>query len=346
MLSLKELQDRVKLKVIDQNIHVNKFCTVFYKYLIKQQAHNFGCEFNSSTSCLLIGNSGSGKTYMVREAAKVFDVPFIEINAKSICQEGWAGNSFIDLIEQGMILHLQETKKDNTFIPTIIFIDEFDKLLVGNFTTKGENLAFHLQASILKYIEGMEMFLKSFKRTINTKNWMFIFAGAFSGLQEKEVINIGFTKQKPDKKKLIKSLENYGMLPEIAGRLQEIIQLNSISENGYKKLLNSEFFVLNQWRELLRRFDITFKIPYTKLIKKAIESDLGVRGLIQQTEYLITNIINKNLDKMHIEKLTPEYLYAERLKNELNDDSLNSLNLFIELFKDGNKHEGDSDERN
>jgi len=128
MKSLIELRKTLKQKVLGQDKSIDKFCTIYYKYLIKKYAPDFACEFNSSTICLFIGNSGVGKTYLVREAAKIFNIPIIELNSKAICQEGWSGKSFLNLIEEECI-KLNSSIQKIDFNRIIIFIDEFDKFV-------------------------------------------------------------------------------------------------------------------------------------------------------------------------------------------------------------------------
>jgi len=333
MKSLIELRKTLKQKVLGQDKSIDKFCTIYYKYLIKKYAPDFACEFNSSTICLFIGNSGVGKTYLVREAAKIFNIPIIELNSKAICQEGWSGKSFLNLIEEECI-KLNSSIQKIDFNRIIIFIDEFDKFVTPIYSSGSENISRTLQSTILKYVEGMNVNFKELKIQVNTKEWMFVFAGAFQDLKIKKNQSIGFNQSKQSEEILLKDLENYGMLPELLGRIQEIIEFDEVTRKTYTKILNSEFFVLNQWIELLRRLDIKFLVPKEDLIDKAIQSDLGIRGLIQEVEYLITQQILKNAELIDLNKFSRTESLKEERKSILDLKKAQLIeNLIIESRK-------------
>ncbi len=303
MLSLTEFQKNVKEYIIGQEASVNIVTTTIYKYLLKLSVRDFGFYFEGSTSLLLVGGSGCGKTYITKKAAQICKLPFIELNAKSISQEGWSGKSFVSLV--GDAIHDIEYTSGRKCHGGIIFIDEFDKLLLPNFCSGGDDVNMHLQATLLKYIEGMRLDLKS--RSIDTNEWLFIFAGAFIGLDIKPDQLIGFHNKGKDIKPVNAALIKFGMLPEIAGRIQEVAMLRELSATDYKKVLNSPHGALAKWTGALEKLDIKFKVSHTKLIRAAIESNLGMRGLIQAVERAVTQTINKNLHEFDLEKLSPLY---------------------------------------
>jgi len=180
----------------------------------------------------------------------------------------------------------------------------------------------------------MNVNFKELKIQVNTKEWMFVFAGAFQDLKIKKNQSIGFNQSKQSEEILLKDLENYGMLPELLGRIQEIIEFDEVTRKTYTKILNSEFFVLNQWIELLRRLDIKFLVPKEDLIDKAIQSDLGIRGLIQEVEYLITQQILKNAELIDLNKFSRTESLKEERKSILDLKKAQLIeNLIIESRK-------------
>lgn len=304
MLPLNLLQQRMKLRVIGQDQAVDDLCTIMYKWRIKMFAKDFGQYFTGSTSALLLGDSGCGKTWLTRQLAEINDIPFIEINAKSICQEGWHGKSFSTLLEEGV--REQSQLFGYKISEGIIFVDEFDKMLIKNITSGGDDNSRHLQAGILKYIEGLE--LGGGFQYVNTNNYLFIFAGAFTNLEIKPPTLIGFDTENTEEHSMTEALIKFGMLPEIAGRIQATLKLNQITDETYKQILASEHFCLNMWKTTLKKLDIHLTYDEDALIAYARRTELGVRGLIQAVEKVVTDAMNKNVDEVDVEKFSPLYV--------------------------------------
>jgi ATP-dependent Clp protease ATP-binding subunit ClpX len=304
MLPLNLLQERLAVRVLGQDQAVKDLCTIMYKWRIKQYAKDFGQYFTGSTSVLMLGDSGCGKTWLARQMAEINDLPFIEINAKSICQEGWHGKSFATLLEEGV--REQSQLFGYKISEGIIFVDEFDKMLVKNITSGGDDNSRHLQASMLKYIEGMEM--SHGHQYVNTNNYLFIFAGAFTDLEIRPPSLIGFDNENTDEHSMTDSLIKFGMLPEIAGRIQATLKLNQITDAAYKQLLTSEYFCLQMWKTTLKKLDINLEWNDDLLIDQARRSELGVRGLIQAVEKVVTDTMNRHVNEVDLDKFSPLYV--------------------------------------
>ncbi len=297
-ISLLELQEKVNSKVVGQEKAVKKITTAIYKHVLRKYAQMLDIEIETNSNLLLAGSSGSGKTYIVREAAKASQLPYIELNAKSISQEGWHGKSFIDQLKNNL-------DPTNPLWPgTIIFIDEFDKLCMPNYSSGGDDVNQHLQHSLLKYIEGMPIYL--FGVDHDTSQFLFVFGGAFSTLTNKKEpkANIGFNKhahKEEEDTHFYQELIKFGMIPELAGRIRSVSVLNKFDKKMYKQVYNNEHFILNKWLELFKHFKLPSAIPnkvVNTAIKDAIKKDLGCRGFIQSLEDYIDDIINKNAHKI------------------------------------------------
>lgn len=299
MHTLQELQDLLKLKVIGQDNSVQDVSIAFYKYLLKAHARDLGLSLNTSTTILLQGDSGTGKTFLIRTLADIINVPMYEINAKSICQEGWNGNSFLKLLEDCM-------KIDNSSIKGgIIFIDEVDKMITPLASDGNSNYNETIQASILKYVEGMEVMLN--RQVYNTSNFMFVFAGAFTDLDLNVKQDIGFD-GKITEQSFEEALLNYGLLPELAGRIQTFTRLNSLNKQQYIDILNNSYGNLKFWTDVLQKLNIKLEVNLDNLVECALQSNLGVRGLIQAVEREVTTTMQSQVDECNIEKFSPLYI--------------------------------------
>jgi ATP-dependent Clp protease ATP-binding subunit ClpX len=305
MKTLQEFQEIIKKTVKGQDNAVNRLSTVFYKYLLKLYGRDYGCYFEGATSILLIGESGSGKTFLIKQASQLLNIPMIELVATSIAKDGgWAGESFTKQVAAALTLLPSDTSG------AIIFIDEFDKLLQKNHTSHGDDFNKLIQQDLLKYIEGITTEVKDsyFKSgmTIDFNKCVFVFAGVFDGLYEKSN-SIGFlTENQENKEKILDAqLMKLGLIQELCGRIQEKIELNKIDDNVYKEILENEEFVLYKWREVLKRLDISIEIDYDKAIQEARKSDLGVRGLINYVEKEVSLILQNNIEKVNINQLNP-----------------------------------------
>lgn len=310
MLSLKELQKEANKLIVNQHKAVEVISTLIYKHLIKLHGRDFGHHFTAPFSALVYGDTGCGKTFLVKTLAQLADIPFIEINSKSISQEGWSGKSFIELVKEGLVENGNPTGG-------IIFIDEVDKLCSHLATTSSDNLNFDIQSSILKYAEGME--IRNGTRFLNFNNFIFIFAGAFQDLKVEENKKvIGFKTVKEEELKPINYIEafiDFGLLPELAGRITSFCKINTLENSDYLQLLKLDTFNLKMWVELLKKLDAEIKIDYNieqSLIQSALERKLGARGLIQAVEEFVNNIINEYIDELDINKLSP--LFCKKSK--------------------------------
>lgn len=239
---------------------------------------------STPSNLLIIGNTGTGKTFSVKEICKITNFPFIEINAKSINQEGWQGTSFIDLIKKGLEPYVNEELR----LYPVIYVDEFDKFCRPS---RSMDHPFHheiLQATILKYIEGFKFELM--KIPFDTSKFCFIFSGAFTSLLEEDNAksNIGFSDNinLPSKNTLTEKLLKFGLIPELMGRITRIIKTNDITEQLYRDALCNPEFISNKWFRYLREkgIDRQEEPNYSAIIAETVKRNLGFRGLVQCLE--------------------------------------------------------------
>lgn len=278
---------------------------------------------------LLIGNSGCGKTYLVETISKIINIPMTIIDATTLTETGYSGKD-VDSVLASLI---QEANGDISFAEKgIVFIDEVDKLAkrTSNSSTKdpqGEGV----QQALLKMIEGtnftIELNKQSVKRTkvtINTSNILFVFGGAFEGLQEivdkrtnKNKSTIGFTnmdsaemsKEIPNKNPIvIEDLIEFGMIPEFIGRIPLLLKLNPLTkENMMDILVKPKGAMIPEYTKLFKEEnrDLRFTNEAIEYIAtEALHKGLGARGI----KGIVAKKMNELLYEMLINEDTTEFV--------------------------------------
>lgn len=316
MLSLIKMQQELKEIVKGQDAICDSLCLLIYKYLIRAHAHDHGCYFEHPLSALLCGKTGCGKTYTLQTLASICNLPFYEINSKSISQEGWYGTSFLDLLI-----------KSGFEKPGIIFLDEFDKLALKNDSTHGD-VSVQIQASILKYIEGYNppeqtVTKDGYKKLLkfNFHKCIFFFSGAFTSIYESKAQTfIGFLNQQQQKSSLketaIEEFAKAGVLPEVLGRVHEFYFLNDVTEDVFYSVLYSDDFIYTNYIILFKKLGINLAVSFDsdRAIQEAIKANLGVRGLVQSVESQVSEIMSNHINDINLDKFSPFSIYPYRAK--------------------------------
>ena len=256
------------------------------------------------SNMLMIGPTGSGKTYLVQTLARILNVPLAITDATSLTEAGYIGDDVESVISKLLASADNDVERAQQ---GIVFIDEIDKLAKKKNTNQRDVSGEAVQQGLLKLLEGSEVEVPvgaSSKNamvpmtTVDTKNILFICGGAFSGLDEivKERLNkragIGFQaelkdKDKNDKNILMKAnwedLRAFGMIPEFLGRLPVLTVLQSLDEDMLVTILKEpRNAILKQYEKLLEMDEVklTFEEEALKAIaKKALKVDTGARAL-------------------------------------------------------------------
>lgn len=286
-------------------------------YLIENDKFNADEALVKVSSLMVMGPSGSGKTFMIEKAADYLELPVYKINAKSLSNSGYVGMS----IEDHFALYHKEFSKYKFFKYGIIFIDEFDKLCLGD--EKGWYR--QLQYSLLKYVEGMTVKTESkgFKAdvTVDTSNLLFIFAGNFEHLRQLRERNksssMGFvdTTSKDKLDNFQKELVEAGVVREIMGRIAKVVEISALSEDDYLNILeNSQDSSYTNYKTILRFLGVKraglSKKHLKEIAKRCVSLDIGARGLTS----LLDEAYSDKIAKLSL-KTTPSQL-IELKENE------------------------------
>ena len=202
------------------------------------------------SNMLMIGPTGSGKTYLVKTLAKLLDVPLAITDATSLTEAGYIGDDIESVVSKLLADADNDVEKAES---GIIFIDEIDKLAKKRNTNQRDVSGESVQQGMLKLLEGNEVEVPVGANsknamvplvTVNTKNILFICGGAFPELENiiKERLNkqssIGFAADLKDKydeeENIIKNvtvedLKNFGMIPEFIRSSSDYLYIRCIN---------------------------------------------------------------------------------------------------------------------
>lgn len=268
------------------------------------------------SNMLMIGPTGSGKTYLVKTLAKLLDVPLAITDATSLTEAGYIGDDIESVVSKLLAAADNDVDKAEQ---GIIFIDEIDKIAKKKNTSQRDVSGESVQQGMLKLLEGSEVEVPVGANsknamvpltTVNTKNILFICGGAFPDLELiiKERLNkqasMGFgadLKDKYDHDKAIlekvttEDLRNFGMIPEFLGRLPIVFTLKGLDEDMLVKILKEpKNAILKQYKKLLALDEVNLEFDDEALhsiAKKAIKKDTGARALRAIIEEFMLDIM-------------------------------------------------------
>lgn len=268
------------------------------------------------SNMLMIGPTGSGKTYLVKTLAKLLDVPLAITDATSLTEAGYIGDDIESVVSKLLAAADNDVEKAER---GIIFIDEIDKIAKKRNSSQRDVSGESVQQGMLKLLEGSEVEVPVGANsknamvpleTINTKNILFICGGAFPDLEEiiKERLNknssMGFIADLKDKhngdknllaKVTVEDLRKFGMIPEFIGRLPIIFTLQGLDEDMLVKILKEpKNAILKQYQKLLALDEVKLEFDEEALqtiAAKAMKKDTGARALRSIIEEFMLDIM-------------------------------------------------------
>lgn len=267
------------------------------------------------SNILLVGPTGTGKTLFAKTLAKKLNVPFAIADATTLTEAGYVGDDVESVIERLLVLADYDVELAQR---GIVYIDEVDKKArrsesnVATRDVSGEGV----QQALLRLIEGTSIKVKlgnSKKYSedfveFDTSNVLFILGGAFVGVEKtiekrlKKSSSIGFgatvidenSKNKLLTKLLPEDVIDYGLIPELVGRLPILISLENLTEAQLKQVLTVKNNSIDQVKALLGidKIDLEFSNQfYSDVAKIAIKQKLGARSVKSIVEYSVMNIM-------------------------------------------------------
>ena len=268
------------------------------------------------SNMLMIGPTGSGKTYLVKTLARLLKVPLAITDATSLTEAGYIG----DDVESVLSKLLQAADNDvDRAEHGIVFIDEIDKIAKKQNTNSRDVSGESVQQGLLKLLEGAEVEVPvgaTSKNamvpltTINTRNILFICGGAFPNLEgiiKKRLMkktSIGFgadLKDRFDEEENIiaqvtnEDLREYGFIPEFIGRLPMIFTLEGLTKEMLVKILKEpKNAILKQYQKLLELDEVKLEFDEGALeaiAEQALKKKTGARALRAIIEKFMLDIM-------------------------------------------------------
>lgn len=268
------------------------------------------------SNMLMVGPTGSGKTYLVKTIARILNVPLAITDATTLTEAGYIGDDVESVLSKLLAAADNDVEKAER---GIVFIDEIDKIAKKRNTNSRDVSGEAVQQGLLKILEGAEVEVPVGSgsknamvplTTMNTRNILFICGGAFPDVEDiikvrlNKKSSIGFQadlKDKYDKdrnllsKITVEDLREFGMIPEFLGRLPILFTLEGLDEDMLVQIMKEpKNAILKQYKKLLALDGVDLRFDdsaYHAIAKRAMEKKTGARALRAIIEEFMLDIM-------------------------------------------------------
>ncbi|MBR5422274.1 MAG: AAA family ATPase [Lachnospiraceae bacterium] len=265
------------------------------------------------TNVLMIGPSGCGKTELIRRISELVPVPVVITDFSGVVATPWKGRNKEEAL---LNLYLKAGKDQELTECGIVFCDEFDKIIPSKLYSKGGDINQELQGQLLGMFEGTDMDVPLGDKSggqecilLNTDNILFVCAGAFEGLDKivkkdylKSGIGFGSDVGADENFEMTgvhlktEHLIEYGMKPELAGRLSAVTVLKALDREMLKRVLTEpEDSILSRYETELKledgvRLNVT-DAALDVIIDRVMEMSIGARGLNAVVRDILADVL-------------------------------------------------------
>lgn len=336
-----EIKNHLDKTVIGQEQAKKSLATEVYKHYLRIKNEYWLNKNNKSltkSNILLTGSSGTGKTFLVQEIAKLLNIPLVIIDTTTLTPAGFKGEDIESIFAKLVNASDGDVNKAQN---GIIFLDELDK--IGRQGTKSESskdsTSEGVQQGLLKILEGTVVRCGVWE--IDTRDILFIGAGSFEGIEEivssrlkknDKAKQIGFNsissrqKEELSKKEIRKSitrddLYKFGMLPELLGRFPVVSNLLPLEKEDLINILKLDTGIFAEYKTLFELQDKELIIDdsiYDSIAEISIAENVGARGL----RAIIESSLEDLMFNAPSEETKKYYIDSNYIKNNYQDKQM------------------------
>ena len=334
-------QDEAK-KILSVAIYNHYKRLLSSKYGIGNDNPEFSDVKIEKSNVMLLGNTGSGKTFLIQTIAKMLGVPLFVQDCTKLTESGYVGEDVENCV--GGLLRAVDFDVDRAEMG-IVVLDEVDKLArqaKGNMSLTRDVGGEGVQQGLLKIVEGSIVGVppqggrkhpEQKLVHVDTSNILFIALGAFSGLEKAierrfSSSSVGFKSQSevsiaPDwilDKVTHDDLKNFGLIPEFIGRFPVLTHTNPLKVDDMVRIITEpKNSLLKQYQKLMSMDNVSLKFSddaIRYIAEVAIRNETGARGLRGVMERILTDVMYEYAETERSKTLTIDRAFVENILSE------------------------------